>query len=173
MKFLGRDAALDREAVIAIEGRRDLLIESGSGRQVSRQLRGDELVERHVCLEGIDDPVAPWPLVVGSVVLIPVAVREAGVVEPLQGQVLCTGIGREQPVHGGVPRVSCGVLAKRFEVLQRRRQACEVERDAAQPGRLRHLWRGLEVGLLEPLQNESIVVIARPARVPTGDPWYR
>ena len=57
-----------------------LLVEGKSLEAISRGSVSATLVERHVPLEGVDDPVSPGPLVVGSVVLVAVAVRVADLV---------------------------------------------------------------------------------------------
>ena len=48
-------------AMIAVETRRDLLVERRVRQQVARDLLDRELIERHVAVERVDHPVAPRP----------------------------------------------------------------------------------------------------------------
>src|SRR5205823_912324 len=69
---------------VAVEARRHLLRGGCAGQQVARELLDGELVERHVAVDRVDDPVAPAPRVAAdAVILVAVALGEAGEVEPV------------------------------------------------------------------------------------------
>jgi len=60
----------------------DFLLECRAGQQIAGQLFDGELIERHVAIEGVDDPVAIQPDVAMVVDVVAVGVGVAGQVEP-------------------------------------------------------------------------------------------
>src|SRR4051812_5390533 len=60
-ELLGKDAAFLVQHVIAVESRRDALVESWVWQQVARDLFDGELVERLVRVERANHPVPPRP----------------------------------------------------------------------------------------------------------------
>ena len=60
-KFFGRAAPFDLLRMQPIEGGRQNLFVGGVRQLVSRQLPRDEILVRHVLIEGFDDPVTIWP----------------------------------------------------------------------------------------------------------------
>ena len=100
---------------------------------VPGQLQPDELVERHVVVQGLDDEVA---VVVGGrpvgVALVAAAVGVAGDVQPVPAPALAVVGAGEEPVHEGlVGGVRVRGLDERLDLVRRRRQPGQVERDAA------------------------------------------
>ena len=79
--FVGGDVA-------AIEARGDVLIERAIGQQVAGELLDRELVERHVAVEGVDDPIAIGPDLAIVVEVDAVRVGVAGRVEPVAAAML-------------------------------------------------------------------------------------
>ena len=74
--------------VAAIEARGDLLIERAIRQQVAGQLLDRELIERHVAVEGVDDPIAIGPDLAVVVDVDAVRVAVAGHVEPVAAAML-------------------------------------------------------------------------------------
>ena len=94
-ELVDHDAALAVQAVVAVERGGDALVEGGAGQHVARKLLDGELVERHVVVVGVDDPVAPAPHRPLAVGLIAVGVGVAGGVEPLDGHPLAVARRRQ------------------------------------------------------------------------------
>ena len=82
--ILLRDRApLEVDHVIAVESRSDLLLQSGVREQISGQLLRGELIERHIAVESVDDPVTPAPHLAVAVDVVAVCVGVTGQIEPL------------------------------------------------------------------------------------------
>ena len=82
--LLGDDSSFGVDDVVAVEARRDSLVERRVRQQVSGKLLGDKLIERHPAVEGVDRPVSPPPHVAGRVVVEAVRVGIAGRIEPIE-----------------------------------------------------------------------------------------
>ena len=110
---------------------------SGIGRQfrgqdVAGDLLADELVVRLVGVEGVDDVVAVAPgLGHGEVGRLAGRVGVADHVEPVPAPLLAVGRRRQQPVHELVESVRRAVGEEGVDLVRRRRQPGQVERDAA------------------------------------------
>ena len=83
---------------VAVEGRRDPVVERRIRQQVTGQLLERELVERHVGVEGLHHPVAPAPNCPRRIIGVAGAVGIAGQVEPLPGHVLAIAVVGQQTV---------------------------------------------------------------------------
>jgi hypothetical protein len=57
----GIDAAFLIDHGVAVEPGGDALIERGVREQITGELFDGELIERHILVEGLDDPIAPGP----------------------------------------------------------------------------------------------------------------
>ena len=133
----------------------------------------DELVERQVAVERIDDPVAIAPglgqlatgragLGVGVVV-----VGVAGHVEPVPRPALAVGRRGQEPIDDLLERLGRIVREERLDLLRGRRQAGQVERGAADPGPpVRRMRRRACPACFELRQEEAIDLIPRPGDVP-------
>jgi len=83
---LGRVAsALAIGHVIAVETGGEDLLGGGIGQEITGELLEGELVEGHVRVEGVDDPIAPWPVATSGVPLEAVGIAVAGAIEPPHG----------------------------------------------------------------------------------------
>ena len=162
--LLGCDAAFDGEAVVAVEGGGDLLIEGRVGQQITGELLGDELIEGHVLLKRADDPIPPGPLIVRSVVLVAVAVGEAGVVEPVQGQGLGARVGGQETIDDPAVGLRRFIGQELGAFVEGRRQPGQIERHAPQPHRLRSRFGRRPVSFLESTEHEVVEVDLRPIR---------
>ena len=69
-ELVGDNAPFVVYPVIAIEGGRQSLIASRMRQQVSGKLLDGELIERHIGVIGVDDPVPPGPLAATHIILI-------------------------------------------------------------------------------------------------------
>ena len=74
--------------MVAIEPTGYFLLRAGIWQKMSCELPDGKLIERHVLIESLDDPVFPNPLVGFSIKLKAVAVCIAGGVQPLQSHSL-------------------------------------------------------------------------------------
>lgn len=70
----------------------------GVGEEVAGELFDGELVERHVGVEGVDDPIAPDPLEGIAVLLEAVAIGVACGVEPRESHEFAVVRGLEESV---------------------------------------------------------------------------
>jgi tetratricopeptide (TPR) repeat protein len=69
----------------------------------------------------------------------------------------------EQTVYGFFISDGCSVGEKVIRFLQRRRQPCQIERNAPQQGQLVGFRRRLQPFLFQPRQHETIYRVTRPA----------
>src|SRR6056297_1191430 len=60
-KLFGHASAFDLLRMQTIKGRRQNLLACGVGKQIARQLLGQELIVWQVAVEGVDHPVPPGP----------------------------------------------------------------------------------------------------------------
>ena len=67
---------------VTVKAGRDSLVERRPFQQIARELLDRELVERHVIVDGLDDPIAIEPHRAGSIFLVAVGVGIASQVEP-------------------------------------------------------------------------------------------
>ena len=158
--LLGDDAALAIEAVVAVEAGGHDLFAGGIGQQVTADLFERELIEGLVVVEGLDDPVAPGPHGAAAVGLEAVAIGKAGEVEPLHGHALAVVLGFQEAVHHLFVGLWRCVFFKGGDLLQRGRQAGEIERDAAQQRGAVGLGGRVELFLLQALGDEGVDGIA-------------
>ena len=125
--FVGRDVA-------AVEAGGDLLVERGVGQQVAGELLDGELVERHVPVEGLDDPVAIGPHLAVVVEVDAVRVGVAGGVEPVAAAVLAPVLARRASGRQtSRTRSGTRVGDERLDVFGVGRQAGEVEASRGGP----------------------------------------
>ena len=128
------DAAFLVDLGVAMEAGGDFLAFGGVGQEVAGELLDGELVEGHVGVEGVDDPVAEFPDLAGGVDGIAVAVGVAGLVEPPAAPAFAVVGALEEAVDEfGVGLVG-GVGEEGGDFFRGRGEAGEVERDAADEG---------------------------------------
>ena len=135
----------------------------GIGQKVARDLPDRELVERHVGVEGADHPVAIGPDRPIAVLLIPVGVGVAGKVEPAAGPAFAIPRAGEQSFHQPLIGIGRSVGAEGIEFGGRRRQADEIEMNAAAERGPVGLRARREPLLFEPFEDEAVDLVLRPA----------
>ena len=92
-----------------------------------------ELVERHVGVQGADDPIAIGPDRARPVLFIAVRVGVAGQVEPAPRPALAVMGRGEQPIDEPLVGVGRRVVDEGVDLLRRGRQADQVERQRGGP----------------------------------------
>ena len=112
--------------------------------------------KRLVAVEGVDDPVAVGPDLAVVVEVQAVGVAVAGGVEPEPRHVLAVAGRLEQAVDDLLVSLRRRVGQEGVDLFEGRRQAGQVERHAADQGRLLGLGRRREPLGLEPGQDEPI-----------------
>ena len=147
---------------MTVEPGRQTLVVGRARQQIPGQLPRDELIERHVAVERVDDPVAPRPHVAHPVVLIPVGVGVARQVEPLDRHPLAVGRRGQQPIDDALVRPRGPIGEEGIDLGDRGRQAREVERDASNQRRAIRLGRRRHPARLERGQHEPIDLVVRP-----------
>jgi hypothetical protein len=103
--LLGNNPPLGITTMIAVKARRDLLFERWLRQQVACQLFDRELIERHVAIQGFEDPVAPAPHEAFAVALVAIGVGVASRVEPVNRHSLCKARRGQQPIDDLLVRV--------------------------------------------------------------------
>ena len=137
-----------------------------SGQQdVAGNLLADEPAERKVGVEGGDDIVAIGPGMVAALVLVvAVSVAVMDDVKPVPAPALAIMGTGEQPIDECLVGVGIGVVDERVDFVGSRRQADQVEREAADQGAAIGLGAGLESLLFERGQDERVDRRACPVR---------
>ena len=92
--------------MVSVEGGGELLVLGGIEKHVTGELLDRELIEGHVLAVGLDDPIAPWPVLTLAIVLIAIGISVAGDIEPVERHALGVGIGVEE--EGDVVLVGVG-----------------------------------------------------------------
>ena len=128
--FLRDAPALAIDHVVPVEPCRQNLLRSGARQEISRQLPHRELVIGQIVVKSVHHPVAPRPHGALVVTLISVAVRVARRLQPIPGHALPVGRGGQSAVDETLPGTRSGVGEEGPELLRRRRQSGEVQRQA-------------------------------------------
>ena len=163
-EVLGVDrAALVGGDIAAVEARRDPLIIGWVGQQVAAQLLDREAVERHILIEGIDDPIAIRPGLAVVVEMDAVGVGIAGGIEPVAGPMFAPLRRLHQPLDELLIGIRRFVVDERLDHLRRRRQAGQIETQPPGQGAAIGLGGGLQTPLLQSGQDEAIDRVAGPA----------
>jgi len=130
-KLFGLDAAFLIEHGVAEEASGDALIPGGAGQEIAGELFDGELIEGHVFVEGIDDPIAVRPDGTGFVLFVAVAVGVTGDVEPMAGPALAVMGRSEEAFDELFVGVRPFVSDKIVHLLDGGREAGEVEAESA------------------------------------------
>ena len=167
-EFFRDDPALVVDSMIAIESCRKPLVVSWIRKQVARELLDRKLVERHVLIQGLDDPVAPRPLCFSNVALVATGIGIARRIEPGQCHALAIGRRSEESIdHFLASRRGC-VSEEIVDFRRSGRQAGEVEGHAADPSLIRGGRRRRQVLSLKPSCDEGINIAPRPLLIFVG-----
>ena len=158
--FLGLRAALARHHVQPVVAGRHLLFDRGVGEQVARELLAREGVERLVRVERVDDVVAVREDALVLVTMVAHGVGEARDIQPPHGHALAEVRRSQQPVDLLLIGVGRVVRDEGGELRRRRRQAGQVERDAAEEAFLRRLGRRRDLLLGELGADEGVDGVA-------------
>ncbi len=158
--FLGLNAAFGRGAGQAIEGGGDLLVRGRVRHQVAGELLAGELVERHVVAEGAQDVVPVRPSRIRIVAVKAGRVGVAHGVEPVNRHLLGVRRRGEQPVDQPLVGIRRLVFDESLHLGWLRRQARQVERDAADQRAASGLRGGREAVALQALLNEGVDRVA-------------
>ena len=154
-------------AMVAVEAGGDLLVERRVRQQVAGELLDRELVERHVAVEGVDHPVAPAPHRPVAVALVAVGVGVAGARRASGRHALAVARRGEQAIDHLLVGVRRLVREEGIDLRGRRRQAGQVERDAADQRRPVGLGRRRQPFLFEAGQDEGVDADCGPSRGPS------
>ena len=123
-----------------------------------------ELIERLVVIERPDRPIAPVPHRASRIALVAIRVGVARGVEPFPDHALAVARRGEQAIHDLLIRLMGSIrpIQKRIHFLGRRRQAGQVQVNAADQFRRRSLRGRREPLARKPLQHKRVDRIARP-----------
>ncbi len=130
-EFFGDNASFVGCGVIAVETSGDLLGGGGVGQEVARELFHRKLVEGHVRGEGLNHPVTPPPHLAGTVRMIHAGVAVPREIHPQQGHAFAVLGGGQHALDQFGVGVGAFVLKERRQFCRRRRQAGEVQVQAA------------------------------------------
>jgi hypothetical protein len=113
--------------VIAVEPGRDLLLRGGRGQQIPGELFDRKLIERHVAVECLDDPVTPGPDLTRVVTEESIRVGIARRIEPVGRHPLAKGRRCQQAIDGALVRIGSPVGEKCVELRDRGRKTRQIE----------------------------------------------
>jgi hypothetical protein len=149
-----------------VEAAGDQLVLSRIGQHVARDLFDRELIERHVLVERVDDPVAVLPHDARQVLFVALRIGVAREIEPGTRPALAV-VGRgEQAIDQSLVR-RVAAVARRVggdfvDLLRRGRQPDQIERDPPNERFQRRLTRRREPLMLEAREHEPVDRRARP-----------
>ncbi len=135
------------------------------GQQVAGNLLADELVERHVGVEGVDHVVAESPGGRENEAAQRQRLGETGDVEPVPPPALAEVRRGEQTVDERFISDRRRIVDERIDFLGRRRQSDQVERQSACQGRAVGVVRGANVPGFEGRQEEAIDIGGGPGTI--------
>jgi hypothetical protein len=116
--------------MVAVEACGDPLLEGGVWQQIAGELLDCELVEGHVGVERLDDPIAPAPHVPRAIVLIAAGVGIACGVEPGERHLLSIAGRSQQAIDKPFIGIRRAIGDESSDLLGSRWQPSEVEADA-------------------------------------------
>ena len=163
--LLGDDAPLAVDPVIAIEPRGNDLVTTGIVQHVTGELLHRELVERHVAVEGADQPVSPWPVGAAGIGLVAMAIGIPRRVEPLDRHPFAEMRAGQHAIDIFFIRIEGLVRHKRVDVGGHRWQAGEIERDPSRECHAVGLGIRRQAFVIEPGQNEPVDRHLRPRSI--------
>ena len=163
--FFRNGTALTGGGQAAVEAGGDFLIEGGVWEHVAGHLFEGELIEGHVAVEGLDDPIAVGPDGAVVVIMDAVGVAIPGDVEPVPPHLLAVGWVFEKLVEQGVDGGGLVFLeggSKLRDLCGSGREANDIEVDAADEavGFLNGV--GFEIGFFDVGEDKMIDGIGDP-----------
>ena len=168
MRFFRESGAGVDDEVEAVEAGGDELFLGGVFVEVACDLKLGEVVVGEVIVKGLDDPVSVGRVVAEVVMMVSVGVGEADEVEPIFGHVLAVcGLGHEVicKLGAGLGR---RVIHEVVDLLERGREAGEVEREATHESSLVSFLFGHLFSLLHFSEGEFVDVSFRPIGILDG-----
>ena len=132
--LFGNDSAFPIAAMVAIETAGDLLLESSVWQHVSGDLLNRELIEGHVLVEGINDPIAPPPHASLGIRLIAVGIGISRRIQPAARHLLGVARGLEQTIDYLFVSIGRAVSEKGIHFGRGRREATQIECQPADLG---------------------------------------
>src|SRR5579884_4319655 len=159
------DAAFLIFLCITMETGSDALFSRCIRQQIAGQLLDDELIERLVLVQGVDDPIAVFPDGARRIDAVAVGVGVARQVEPMAAPPFAVVWAGQQPLDDALVGIGPFITQEIFYVLWRRRQTDEVEVNTAQQGDALGFRRGSEALFFQPREDESIHGIATPVAI--------
>ena len=161
--FLGVGAALGIRGRVAMKARGDKLVDVALRQEIARDLLERELVEGHVAVEGLNDPVPVAPGVRPEIVAAKaVAVRVAGEIQPVTGPLLGIVRGVQQAVDQSFVSFGTLVCEERLDICKLWRQSSQVEAQPPDQRVPRRPRSRLDALAFQPRQHESIYGVANP-----------
>ncbi len=146
--------------MITIEGRRQNLVPTCIGQQVTSNLPCYKLVIRQIFVERANNPIPPWPHRSIPVVLISISVCIASDVQPIRRPLFTKRWPRQIVINHQLVGVGPFVRQETVNLDQTRRQPCQIKRDASYE-RLSISWRiGRQAFRAQSLTNKGINRIA-------------
>ena len=155
-KLFRRYSALLIDHVVAVEARRDALIERRLRQQVPGDLLDGELIETHVRIERPDHPVAPRMQGAVAIHLVAIRVGEAGPIQPVHSQSFAEMRRCQQSIHHAFEGSGRGIIEEGIRFRRSGRQPRQVERDPADERRPIRLGCRGQILRSQSLANERI-----------------
>ena len=151
--------------MIAVETGGDLLRERRVGKKIAGKLFDRELIERHIRIERVDDPLTPFPDLAVRVILVTARVCVPSQIEPLLRLPLTVAFRLQKTIHLGFVSVGTLVSQEIIDLRRSRRQSRQVKARAAKPCFASRFRFRLQVLALQPREHEGVERIAHPCFV--------
>ena len=148
-----------------MQSRCDPLIERGVGQQVARDLFDRELVEGHVLVKSLDQPVPVGPDAAPVVFFIAVRIGIAHKIEPGPGPPFPVVRRSQEPVYDLLIRIRASVGQKCVDFRQARRKSDEVQARAANQCFFRCFRQRTQSFFFKPGEDKTVDGIANPGRI--------
>ena len=117
-----------------MKSRCDTLVDRRPRQQIARDLFNTELIERHVRVEGSDDPIPIGPYRPPSILLVTVGIRVTRQIEPFSRPAFAIMRRIKQTFNGLLIGIRGVVSQIHRQFIRRWWQSNQIERDTPQQG---------------------------------------
>jgi hypothetical protein len=164
-ELLGIGATFLIEGRIAMKPRRHELLVPAIGKHVAGELLDGESIERHVLVEGGNQPIAPGPDGAPAVDGVAVGVGVASQVEPVPRLPFAIMRRGQQTIDQFLVRIRAGIVDEGIDFRGCGQEAEQIQRQPANQRGAIGFRRWPYAFLLQAVQDEAVDRIANPFRV--------
>ena len=154
--------------MISIEPAGDLVVGRGVGEQVAGKEPGREPIERHVVVQGLDQPVTPDPLPCVAILLESVTVGVPRGVQPGERHPLSVTRACHQTIHEVFISIRISISDKCVDFLASWRKSRQVDREPLDKGGSAGFGRRRHPFLFELREHKAVDRVTRPLAIVQG-----